>query len=222
MPTHDPDAAQTTAFRRSMRASRARRRAAALRRRRILRGRGTLIAAAGLMAFSGAGAVAHERTGGGKKAVKAQSGGSIVAAQKALGISADGVAGPQTRRAVKRFQRKNGLTVDGVIGPQTLAALGVAGDGGSGGSKGDDDGGGEQQTSAPSGHLESIAQCESGGDPTAVSPGGKYRGKYQFSRETWKDMGGSGDPADAPEAEQDQRAAELLESRGPRSWPNCA
>ncbi len=36
----------------------------------------------------------------------------------------DGIFGPQTRRAVRRFQRHKGLAVDGVAGRRTLAALG--------------------------------------------------------------------------------------------------
>ena len=69
--------------------------------------------------------------------------------------------------------------------------------------------------------LEKIADCESGGDPTAISPTGRYRGKYQFDRRTWQHMGGSGDPAAAPEAEQDARAAQLLAKRGTAPWPVC-
>ena len=46
---------------------------------------------------------------------------TVRAVQRALGITADGVYGPQTRRAVRRFQRSHGLTVDGIAGPQTLA-----------------------------------------------------------------------------------------------------
>src|SRR5213592_3726330 len=38
--------------------------------------------------------------------------------------SIDGIFGPQTRRAVRRFQRHKGLVVDGVAGSRTLAALG--------------------------------------------------------------------------------------------------
>jgi peptidoglycan hydrolase-like protein with peptidoglycan-binding domain len=39
----------------------------------------------------------------------------------------DGFAGPQTRAAVRSFQRRNGLAVDGIAGPQTLRALGRRG-----------------------------------------------------------------------------------------------
>lgn len=69
--------------------------------------------------------------------------------------------------------------------------------------------------------LGSIAACESGGDPSAVSPDGLYRGKYQFSYETWASVGGSGDPAAAPESEQDMRAQTLLNQAGTSPWPNC-
>jgi hypothetical protein len=69
--------------------------------------------------------------------------------------------------------------------------------------------------------LESIAACESGGDPTAVSADGSYRGKYQFSLETWAAVGGSGDPAAASEAEQDYRAGLLYAQSGSSPWPVC-
>jgi Transglycosylase-like domain len=70
--------------------------------------------------------------------------------------------------------------------------------------------------------LEAIAACESGGDPTAIGGGGLYRGKYQFTYETWASVGGSGDPAAAPEAEQDARAAALLARDGAGHWPVCS
>lgn len=38
----------------------------------------------------------------------------------------DGILGPKTTAAVKEFQRSKELTADGVIGPQTLRALGMA------------------------------------------------------------------------------------------------
>jgi Ni/Co efflux regulator RcnB len=69
--------------------------------------------------------------------------------------------------------------------------------------------------------LEQIAQCESHGDPRAIGGGGTYRGKYQFDMGTWASVGGSGDPAAAPEAEQDKRAALLYARSGAGQWPVC-
>lgn len=37
----------------------------------------------------------------------------------------DGVFGPKTADAVKRFQERKGLTADGIAGPKTLTALGL-------------------------------------------------------------------------------------------------
>ncbi len=69
--------------------------------------------------------------------------------------------------------------------------------------------------------LDAIGACESGGDPTAVSSDGTYRGKYQFDYGTWESMGGSGDPAAASEQEQDYRAALLYAASGSSPWPVC-
>lgn len=69
--------------------------------------------------------------------------------------------------------------------------------------------------------LASIAACESGGSPTAVSANGTYRGKYQFDGQTWASVGGRGDPAAASEREQDVRAAALYGQRGSQPWPVC-
>ncbi|HYH90512.1 MAG TPA: peptidoglycan-binding protein [Solirubrobacteraceae bacterium] len=43
--------------------------------------------------------------------------------QKVLGQHVDRIYGKQTKRAVKRFQRRHGLAADGVVGPATWAAL---------------------------------------------------------------------------------------------------
>ncbi len=167
-----------------------------------------------LLAASGV-AVAQQEAGSPDpappRAASSAAGVDVAAVQRRLGLKADGVYGPRTRRAVKRFQRRNGLAADGVVGPATLRALGLARRAGR--AKG---------SSAPSALLRKIAQCESGGDPTAVSPGGRYRGKYQFSRATWRSLGGTGDPATAPEAEQDRLAAKLMRTQGPSAWPACS
>ena len=59
----------------------------------------------------------------------------------------------------------------------------------------------EAQVAIPP-QLEAIAQCESHGNPRAIGGGGQFRGKYQFTYATWAAVGGSGDPAAAPESEQ--------------------
>jgi hypothetical protein len=128
------------------------------------------------------------------------------------------VYGPNTRRAVRNYQRNQGLAVDGIAGPVTLAHLGLASSGTSTGAAATPSSG---SATAPNATLAKIAQCESSGNPAAVSPSGQYRGKYQFSRETWAEYGGSGDPAAAPEAEQDRIAAALLAARGTQPWPIC-
>ena len=61
---------------------------------------------------------------------KGSRGPAVAALQRRLGIAADGVFGPQTKRAVKAFQRRNGLVADGIVGPMTQAALGGGSSGG--------------------------------------------------------------------------------------------
>jgi hypothetical protein len=156
--------------------------------------------------------------------VQGSSGAGVTAVQRALGIRADGAFGASTKRAVLSFQRRRGLLVDGIVGPQTRAALGLGGAAPASPSRATGSGAAPAApaaTGAASGRLQRIAQCESGGNPRAVSGTGRYRGKYQFSRETWAAVGGSGDPAAAPEAEQDRRAAILLQRSGSGQWPNC-
>jgi len=142
-------------------------------------------------------------------------GSAVRSIQQELGITADGVFGEQTERAVKRFQRRHNLVPDGIVGPLTRGALGLK----------PFSSRSVRRTSGRSVRVPAIllriAECESGGNPRAVSPGGQYRGKYQFSRETWRTLGGRGDPADAPEWQQDRLALKLYRLRGTAPWPNC-
>jgi hypothetical protein len=195
------------------RRSRTRRAETARRRRRLRLSRGGAAALLAGMTLAAGAAVAQDQTQTSGSSTRA--GGSVVALQKALGIPADGVYGPQTAAAVRTFQRNHGLAVDGVAGPATMSALGISG------SAAPSAPSGAGTSGAPGATLAKIAQCESGGDPTAVSASGTYRGKYQFSRETWADLGGSGDPAAASEAEQDRMAAKLYAQRGSAPWPVC-
>jgi LysM repeat protein len=71
------------------------------------------------------------------------------------------------------------------------------------------------------GNLAAIRACESSGNYGAVSADGLYGGAYQFDRQTWQSVGGSGNPAAASAAEQDARASQLWSQRGSNPWPNC-
>jgi peptidoglycan hydrolase-like protein with peptidoglycan-binding domain len=215
MLTPSVDRALRDECRHSLERSRERRLVAWRRRRRHFRAR-TLVVAGALMMTTASG-VALATSGGTLAGHSAQAGSgySVAAVQRALGVRITGVYDARTRRAVRAFQRRNGLTVDGIVGPQTLGALGL-------GSRTRTKSSNPAGDSSVSATLDRIAQCESGGDPTAVSSSGQYRGKYQFDRQTWESLGGTGDPAQAPEAEQDRLAAQLYSQRGGAAWPNCS
>lgn len=202
------------AYRRSLRAARARRAVAARSRRNALHRRGLAVSVGAIMALSGGVALAGStpRSATARPVLQIGShGASVRALQRALHVPADGSFGPRTRRALRSFQRHHGLEVDGVAGPLTLSALGLTPRAASVRAS---------QVVVPS-RLASIAQCESGGDPRAVSADGTYRGKYQFDRQTWASVGGRGDPAAASEPEQDRRAVKLYKSRGAAPWGVC-
>ncbi len=198
------------AFRRSLRGSRARRAAAALRRRRSLRSRCSALVADGRAVRRSAPArsPATAAAAGGRSPGLSKE--TIAEVQRTLGI--DGRrhhrAGdaprdqalparprPEARRPARPAHAQGARHRSGRGRRQRLAR------------------------SAPRGRSR---ECESGGDPKAISADGQYRGKYQFDRETWRSVGGRGDPAAAPEREQDRRAARLLARDGTKPWPNCA
>ena len=207
------EASPSSPWSRSQRRSRARRLAAARARRRRWAGGSVLGALVASLTLAAGGALAAQGTPAGGAAAAPRV--SVKAIQRALGIPADGVAGPRTRRALKRFQRAHGLKADGVAGTATLFALGLA--------RGQADARALDDAAAdPAAVLARIAECESGGNLTAVSADGRYHGKYQFSVATWEALGGTGDPAAADEATQDAVAATLLAARGTSPWPACA
>ena len=214
-------------WRDSLRNSHERRASARRAHRWSLRRRGVAACAVAIMALGGGAAVAGNGGTGASQGDDASaasvtlkpghSGSAVKRLQRKLGMRADGVYGPATKRAVKRYQKRAGLKADGIAGPATLRKLGVR-------VTADDaqpapDSGSSVEVPAK---LQRIAQCESGGDPTAVSADGKYRGKYQFDMSTWQSMGGTGDPAKAPESTQDRLAVKLYKQRGAAPWGNCA
>ena len=80
----------------------------------------------------------------------------------------------------------------------------------------------KQHPTSPEGlNWSALANCESGGNPGAVSSGGTYRGLYQFTMSAWAGVGGTGDPIDASSSEQTYRAQLLYRRSGDAVWPVC-
>ena len=76
----------------------------------------------------------------------------------------DGIFGEQTKQAVISFQKKNNLTADGVAGPQTLKAMGITS---SSSSSGGSSGGQGQYSSGDVDLLARVISAESRGEPYA-------------------------------------------------------
>ena len=219
-----PDLAASSRWHASLSASRERRMSAWRRRRRRFRARSLLIAAAVSMLVVSAG-IAFATTGSSNTLKYGMRGTAVKQLQRKLHVRpASGYFGVKTKAAVKNFQRRHHLKADGVAGPATLRKLGMrvnsAGSDTGGTTPGSSNGGGSS-VRVPA-ELRRIAQCESGGNPRAVSRTGRYRGKYQFDQATWEASGGRGDPIRASESTQDRIAVRLYRKRGTAPWPNCA
>jgi peptidoglycan hydrolase-like protein with peptidoglycan-binding domain len=217
-------------WRASLRASRERRAAERRARRWTFRRRGVAACAAAVMALgTGAAVAGNGGTGTSQSDASASSvtlkpgsrGANVKRLQRKLRVQASGYYGSLTKKAVKRFQKRAGLKPDGVAGPDTLAKLRVRVTPEQSQDDTGTDTGSGSGVDVPA-KLQRIAQCESGGNPRAVSPDGTYRGKYQFDQATWEAMGGTGDPAEAPESVQDRLAVKLYKQRGSAPWGRCA
>ena len=75
---------------------------------------------------------------------------------------------------------------------------------------------------------DAVRFCESTHNYQAVNPSGKFRGAYQFSRQTWDWVAGihhphlvGVDPAAAEPGWQDVMAYELFDLLGWNQWPEC-
>lgn len=80
-----------------------------------------------------------------------------------------------------------------------------------------------RSTEKPTGDIWSrLAYCESTMRQRAVSPDGKYFGYFQFSLQTWKSLGGPGNPIDY-DYDTQLRFAKILQARaGWGQWPACS
>jgi hypothetical protein len=120
------------------------------------------------------------------------------------------------------------LAVVAMIAGAASARAGSGGVDGSGGSSG---GGKESSYAATydgfSSHdkrwARKTSDCESGGDPKAVSPDGRYRGAFQFMKKTWRTSPSSpgGDPIRYRWKTQAVVAVKLKHREGTNPWPNC-
>jgi Putative peptidoglycan binding domain len=121
----------------------------------------------------------RERPGGRRPARRAgrrasRAGGGVRAVQRVLGLTADGVFGPQTEAAVRRFQRRHGLAADGVVGPITRRALGL-GDGETLKREGHDGGGADDGLVAGPGALGRLIDAANRIAETPYRFGGGHR-----------------------------------------------
>jgi peptidoglycan hydrolase-like protein with peptidoglycan-binding domain len=143
-------------------------------------------------------------------------GSRVVSLQRYLHVRpASGYYGPLTRAAVRRWQARHHHRVSGSVGPWLWGAVTghrAATNRSRPPSRSDN--------RVASLNWRALARCESGGNPRAVNPAGYY-GLYQFSRSTWRGVGGSGLPSHASSAEQTRRAQTLFSRTGARSWPHC-
>lgn len=68
-----------------------------------------------------------------------------------------------------------------------------------------------------------LAECESGGNPRAVSKTTPtYYGAFQFSLATWHSVGGTGNPIDHTYEHQLALAQKLQARSGWGQWPRCS
>ena len=76
--------------------------------------------------------------------------------------------------------------------------------------------------------LQRLRQCESTDRYHITNPSGRYRGAYQFDRQTWNGVAARHypnlqgvDPAAAAPHDQDRMARALWAERGRQPWPHC-
>lgn len=145
--------------------------------------------------------------------VKGDHGSKVVTVQRYLHVRpTSGYFGPITKRAVVRWQAAHHRRQTGMVGKMLWHAAG----------------GTSSRSPVPSRSGDrvaglnwgALARCESGGNPRAYNPAGYY-GLYQFTRSTWRSVGGSGSPARASSREQTARAQTLFRRSGSSPWPVC-
>jgi hypothetical protein len=126
----------------------------------------------------------------------------VAALQQLLNVDVDGRYDADTRLVHLQFLEFVGLVTDGI---PDVAPPGPSAE-----------------------EWAALRDCESGGDYSIVSSGGRYRGAYQFAQTTWDNVADRHDPslvgvdpATASPAEQDAMASALYREAGAGPWPSC-
>jgi peptidoglycan hydrolase-like protein with peptidoglycan-binding domain len=151
--------------------------------------------------------------------------------QRALHRYATGYFGTGTTGAVVAFQRRHHMSADGVVGPRTRRALHLrvriipsspapTSSASASASTSTSSSPAVIASSSSDGYSipSGIVMCESGGNWHAVNPSSGAGGAYQILPSTWAAYGGTGLPQDASPAEQSAIAAKIWASAGPGAW----
>ena len=170
-----------------------------------------LLAAAGATALAVSAAPAEARSSY-IVLVQGERGPMVLALQRYLHVQPQtGYFGPITRAAVVRWQATHDRRQTGMVGKLLWSHVNGTARAGTPSRSGD---------RVDRLDWAALARCESGGNPRAVNPRGYY-GLYQFSRPTWRSVGGSGLPHRASSSEQTARAQTLFRRSGASPWPGC-
>jgi len=74
---------------------------------------------------------------------------------------------------------------------------------------------------APASVWDQLAMCESTGD-WSINTGNGFSGGLQFTPETWRAFGGTGQAQQASREEQIAVAERVLNAQGWGAWPACS
>lgn len=154
---------------------------------------------------------------------KGDEGRAVVRLQRELSAYGPNVAdtgyyGKQTKKRVKRVQRRNGWRVTGVAGDRVWHEL--LSDGNRVNSPALA-GGGSKKKKKKNTVWDRLAKCESGGR-WHINTGNGYYGGLQFSLQTWRGYGGKGMPHKKSRAQQIKIAKKVKKGQGWGAWPSCS